>query len=169
MTEGRAGAGQGRGSAAGREASGTLVSVFKQAVLLAGWQQQAQALSANQLCNPCLPPLRSTCPAVLACLPGCCRTLALAPASSLPHASCLTHAVPVLLPVHHIPWARTGKMLCQQWDGVKADITVLGKALSGGTMPVAAVLADDEVGLWQHTMAWQGRQCSLWPVSQPYC
>jgi ornithine--oxo-acid transaminase len=37
-------------------------------------------------------------------------------------------------------------MLCAEWDGVRPDITVLGKALSGGTMPVAAVLADDEVG-----------------------
>ena len=43
--------------------------------------------------------------------------------------------------------ARTGKMLCCEWDGVKPDLLVLGKALSGGTMPVAAVLADDEVML----------------------
>lgn len=40
---------------------------------------------------------------------------------------------------------RTGKMLCSEWDGVKPDILVLGKALSGGTMPVSAVLADDEI------------------------
>lgn len=37
-------------------------------------------------------------------------------------------------------------MLCSEWDGCKPDITVLGKALSGGTMPVSAVLANDEVG-----------------------
>lgn len=37
-------------------------------------------------------------------------------------------------------------MLCSEWDGIKPDITILGKALSGGTMPVSAVLADDEVG-----------------------
>jgi ornithine--oxo-acid transaminase len=43
--------------------------------------------------------------------------------------------------------ARTGKMLCQEWDGVKADITVLGKALSGGMYPVSAVLARDEIML----------------------
>jgi ornithine--oxo-acid transaminase len=42
---------------------------------------------------------------------------------------------------------RTGKMLCSEWDGARADIVVLGKALSGGTMPVAAVLADDEIML----------------------
>jgi ornithine--oxo-acid transaminase len=39
--------------------------------------------------------------------------------------------------------ARTGKLLCSHWDGIKPDITTLGKALSGGTIPVSAVLADD--------------------------
>jgi ornithine--oxo-acid transaminase len=101
--------------------------------------------------------------------------------------------------------ARTGKMLCQDWDGVKvraavyagsverthlqpstpwchkqphtsstkltrpppppqstpqADITVLGKALSGGMYPVSAVLADDEVmltiGRGQHGSTYGG-------------
>lgn len=43
--------------------------------------------------------------------------------------------------------ARTGKMLCQEWDGARADITILGKALSGGMYPISAVLADDDVML----------------------
>jgi ornithine--oxo-acid transaminase len=43
--------------------------------------------------------------------------------------------------------ARTGKMLCCDWEGVKPDILVLGKALSGGVIPVSAVLASDEVML----------------------
>lgn len=43
--------------------------------------------------------------------------------------------------------ARTGKMLCSEWDGVEPDILVLGKALSGGTFPVSAVLARDEIML----------------------
>lgn len=38
--------------------------------------------------------------------------------------------------------ARTGKLLCSQHDDVKPDLTLLGKALSGGTIPVSAVLAD---------------------------
>ncbi|MBB1149403.1 MULTISPECIES: ornithine--oxo-acid transaminase [unclassified Myroides] len=41
--------------------------------------------------------------------------------------------------------ARTGKMLAIQHENVKADILVLGKALSGGAYPISAVLADDEI------------------------
>ena len=41
--------------------------------------------------------------------------------------------------------ARTGKMLACDHEGVRPDILILGKALSGGTMPVSAVLADDVV------------------------
>jgi len=56
--------------------------------------------------------------------------------------------------------ARTGKMLCQAWDGVRADITILGKALSGGMYPVSAVLADDPVmltiGRGQHGSTYGG-------------
>ena len=40
---------------------------------------------------------------------------------------------------------RTGKMLCCDHENVRADIVLLGKALSGGMMPVSAVLADDEI------------------------
>lgn len=42
---------------------------------------------------------------------------------------------------------RTGKMLACDHEQVKPDILVLGKALSGGTMPVSAVLANDEIML----------------------
>uniref|UniRef100_A0A0N4ZUA7 Ornithine aminotransferase n=1 Tax=Parastrongyloides trichosuri TaxID=131310 RepID=A0A0N4ZUA7_PARTI len=42
---------------------------------------------------------------------------------------------------------RTGKMLCVHHDDVRPDIVVLGKALSGGTYPVSAVLADDPIML----------------------
>lgn len=43
--------------------------------------------------------------------------------------------------------ARTGKMLACDYENVHPDILILGKALSGGVMPVSAVLADDEVML----------------------
>jgi ornithine--oxo-acid transaminase len=43
--------------------------------------------------------------------------------------------------------ARTGKMLACDHESVKPDLLVLGKALSGGLLPVSAVLADDEVML----------------------
>ena len=43
--------------------------------------------------------------------------------------------------------ARTGKMLACDHENVKPDILILGKALSGGTLPVSAVLANDEVML----------------------
>lgn len=43
--------------------------------------------------------------------------------------------------------ARTGKMLACDHEQVRPDILILGKALSGGTMPVSAVLCDDEIML----------------------
>ncbi|OQS04077.1 ornithine aminotransferase, mitochondrial precursor [Thraustotheca clavata] len=43
--------------------------------------------------------------------------------------------------------ARTGKMLAVNYDNVKPDILILGKALSGGMYPVSAVLTSDEVML----------------------
>ena len=43
--------------------------------------------------------------------------------------------------------ARTGKLLAIDHENVKPDILILGKALSGGTIPVSAVLANDEIML----------------------
>lgn len=43
--------------------------------------------------------------------------------------------------------ARTGKLLACDHENVRPDILILGKALSGGTFPISAVLADDEVML----------------------
>lgn len=43
--------------------------------------------------------------------------------------------------------ARTGKMLACDHEGVRPDILILGKAISGGLMPVSCVLADDEIML----------------------
>ena len=43
--------------------------------------------------------------------------------------------------------ARTGKMIACDFEDARPDILILGKALSGGVLPVSAVLADDEVML----------------------
>lgn len=41
--------------------------------------------------------------------------------------------------------ARTGKLLACDWEGVRPDVLILGKALSGGVYPISAVLADDDI------------------------
>jgi len=43
--------------------------------------------------------------------------------------------------------ARTGRLLACDHEGVRPDILILGKALSGGVFPVSAVLSDDEIML----------------------
>ncbi len=43
--------------------------------------------------------------------------------------------------------ARTGRMLAVDYEDVKPDVLILGKALSGGAYPVSAVLADDDIML----------------------
>ncbi len=45
---------------------------------------------------------------------------------------------------------RTGKMFACQWEGVRPDVTIIGKALGGGFYPVSAILADkDLLGLFR--------------------
>jgi len=46
--------------------------------------------------------------------------------------------------------ARTGKLLACDWEGVRPDVLILGKALSGGVYPISAVLADDPIMLCIH-------------------
>ncbi len=42
-------------------------------------------------------------------------------------------------------FGRTGKMFCCDWEEVKPDLYVLGKALGGGVLPISAVAADDDI------------------------
>lgn len=43
--------------------------------------------------------------------------------------------------------ARTGRLLCHEWSGIKPDLVTLGKAISGGMYPVSCVLGSKEVML----------------------
>jgi len=60
-------------------------------------------------------------------------------------ALCTLHNVLLILDEVQTGLGRTGKLLCQQHSNVRADITTLGKALSGGFYPVSAVLADEHI------------------------
>jgi len=60
---------------------------------------------------------------------------------------CRKHNVLLMLDEIQTGIARTGKMLAADHEGVRADILILGKALSGGVLPVSCVLADDVVML----------------------
>lgn len=43
--------------------------------------------------------------------------------------------------------ARTGRLLCCDHEGIRPDMVIIGKALSGGVLPVSAVLSDNEIML----------------------
>ena len=60
---------------------------------------------------------------------------------------CREHNVLFMLDEIQTGIARTGKMLAADHEGVRADILILGKALSGGVFPVSCVLADDVIML----------------------
>jgi ornithine--oxo-acid transaminase len=58
---------------------------------------------------------------------------------------CTTRNVMLVLDEIQTGLGRTGKLLAEQHDGIEADVTLLGKALSGGFYPVSAVLSNTEV------------------------
>jgi ornithine--oxo-acid transaminase len=58
---------------------------------------------------------------------------------------CTAHDVMLILDEIQTGLGRTGKLLAEQHDGIEADVTLLGKALSGGFYPVSAVLSNNEV------------------------
>ncbi|KAK3692422.1 pyridoxal phosphate-dependent transferase [Podospora appendiculata] len=60
-------------------------------------------------------------------------------------ALCKKHNVLLICDEIQTGIARTGRMLCCEWSGIKPDIVTLGKAISGGMYPVSCVLADKEV------------------------
>ena len=58
---------------------------------------------------------------------------------------CTAHDVMLILDEIQTGLGRTGKLLAEQHDGIEADVTLLGKALSGGFYPVSAVLSSNAV------------------------
>ena len=58
---------------------------------------------------------------------------------------CTTRNVTLILDEIQTGLGRTGKLLAEQHEGIEADVTLLGKALSGGFYPVSAVLSNQEV------------------------
>ncbi len=60
---------------------------------------------------------------------------------------CTKYNVLLLMDEIQTGLGRTGKLLAGDHEDIKGDILILGKALSGGTMPVSAILANDDVML----------------------
>lgn len=58
---------------------------------------------------------------------------------------CTKHNVLMICDEIQTGIARTGKMLCHEWAGIKPDLVLLGKAISGGMYPVSCVLGSKEV------------------------
>lgn len=60
---------------------------------------------------------------------------------------CTKHNVLLICDEIQTGIARTGKMLCHEWSGIKPDLVLLGKAISGGMYPVSCVLGSKDVML----------------------
>src|SRR5690606_35865967 len=58
---------------------------------------------------------------------------------------CTRHNVVLICDEVQTGLGRTGKLLAEEHEGIEADLTLVGKALSGGFYPVSAVLSNDEV------------------------
>jgi ornithine--oxo-acid transaminase len=61
------------------------------------------------------------------------------------HELCKRHHVLLIADEIQTGLSRTGKLLASDYDDVRPDILMLGKALSGGVMPISAVLCDDDI------------------------
>lgn len=60
---------------------------------------------------------------------------------------CTKHNVLMIMDEVQTGFGRTGKLMAYDWEGVKPDILAVGKALSGGTMPVSGAFCNDEIML----------------------
>ena len=60
-------------------------------------------------------------------------------------ALCDKHNLMMILDEIQTGFARTGKMFCFEYEGIRPDVLAVGKALGGGVYPVSAMLSDEEV------------------------
>ncbi|MGJ3262045.1 MAG: ornithine--oxo-acid transaminase [Salinarimonas sp.] len=60
-------------------------------------------------------------------------------------ALCTAHAITLVLDEIQTGLGRTGRLFAEEHEGIEADVTLVGKALSGGFYPVSAVLSNKEV------------------------
>ncbi|GAJ92816.1 ornithine--oxo-acid transaminase [Agrobacterium sp. SHOUNA12C] len=58
---------------------------------------------------------------------------------------CTANKITLILDEIQTGLGRTGKLLAEEHEGIEADVTLIGKALSGGFYPVSAVLSNSEV------------------------
>ena len=63
---------------------------------------------------------------------------------------CSHHKIMMILDEIQTGLGRTGKLLAEEHDGIESDVTIIGKALSGGFYPISAVLSNTDVlGVFQ--------------------
>lgn len=58
---------------------------------------------------------------------------------------CKSHNVLLVSDEIQTGFGRTGKLFASDWEGVKPDMYIMGKALGGGVFPISAVAADQEI------------------------
>ena len=88
---------------------------------------------------------------------------------------CTRHNVTLIIDEIQTGLGRTGRMLAEEHEGIEADVTLVGKALSGGFYPVSAVLSNSEVlgvlkpgehgstfGATRSPARWRARRCACW-------
>ena len=59
-------------------------------------------------------------------------------------AICTEHGVAFMADEIQTGLGRTGRLFCTEWEDVRPDVLLVGKALGGGVYPVSAAIADDE-------------------------
>jgi ornithine--oxo-acid transaminase len=58
---------------------------------------------------------------------------------------CAAHRVALMADEIQTGLGRTGRLFCSDWEGVRPDVLIVGKALGGGVYPVSAAIADPEL------------------------